>query len=47
VLKSEIVTPALLVEMAAMEFNLKKMAAFFEEGSARLRPHDRNGVLWI
>jgi D-serine deaminase-like pyridoxal phosphate-dependent protein len=41
-LKSEIPTPALLVDMDAMEANLKRMAAFFAEGPTRLRPHYKN-----
>jgi D-serine deaminase-like pyridoxal phosphate-dependent protein len=41
-LRSEITTPALLVDMRAMESNLKKMAAFFQDGPTRLRPHYKN-----
>jgi D-serine deaminase-like pyridoxal phosphate-dependent protein len=41
-LKSQIRTPALLIDMAAMESNLKKMAAFFADGPTRLRPHYKN-----
>jgi D-serine deaminase-like pyridoxal phosphate-dependent protein len=41
-LKSQIPTPALVVDMDAMEANLNKMAAFFAEGPARLRPHYKN-----
>ena len=41
-LKSEIPTPALLLDLRAMESNLKKMAAFFGEGPTRLRPHYKN-----
>ena len=41
-LKSEIITPALLLDLCAMESNLKKMAAFFQEGPTRLRPHYKN-----
>lgn len=41
-LLSEIKTPALLLDMDAMESNLKKMAAFFSEGPTRLRPHYKN-----
>ncbi|MGC2399320.1 MAG: alanine racemase [Acidobacteriaceae bacterium] len=40
--KSEIPTPALLVDMDAMEANLKRMADFFAEGPCRLRPHYKN-----
>jgi D-serine deaminase-like pyridoxal phosphate-dependent protein len=39
-LRSEIRTPALLLDMRAMESNLKKMAAFLWGG--RLRPHYKN-----
>ena len=35
-------TPALLIDMDAMEANLKKMAAFFANGPTRLRPHYKN-----
>ncbi len=41
-LKSQLKTPALLVDMDAMEANLKTMAAFFAEGPTRLRPHYKN-----
>jgi D-serine deaminase-like pyridoxal phosphate-dependent protein len=41
-LRSQIRTPALLIDMAAMESNLKKMAAFFAGGPTRLRPHYKN-----
>src|ERR1700691_2924739 len=41
-LKAQIKTPALVVDMDAMEANIKKMAAFFAEGPARLRPHYKN-----
>jgi D-serine deaminase-like pyridoxal phosphate-dependent protein len=40
--KSEIPTPALLVDMDAMEANLKYLADFFAEGPCRLRPHYKN-----
>ncbi|HTZ60724.1 MAG TPA: alanine racemase [Acidobacteriaceae bacterium] len=40
--KSEIPTPALLVDMDAMEANIKHMADFFAEGPCRLRPHYKN-----
>jgi D-serine deaminase-like pyridoxal phosphate-dependent protein len=39
---SQIRTPALLIDMDAMEANLKKMAAFFADGPTRLRPHYKN-----
>ncbi len=41
-LKAQIRTPALVVDLDAMEANLKKMAAFFAEGRTRLRPHYKN-----
>jgi D-serine deaminase-like pyridoxal phosphate-dependent protein len=41
-LKSQLKTPALVVDMDAMEANLKRMGAFFAEGPARLRPHYKN-----
>jgi D-serine deaminase-like pyridoxal phosphate-dependent protein len=41
-LKSEIPTPALLLDMNAMESNLSKMAAFFAKGPTALRPHYKN-----
>src|ERR1700690_1361872 len=41
-LKSQIKTPALVVDLDAMEANLKKMAAFFAQGTSRLRPHYKN-----
>jgi len=37
--KGQIDTPALLIDLDAMEFNLRAMAEFFEESTARLRPH--------
>ena len=36
---ADIPTPALLVDVAAMERNIATMARFFSEGSCRLRPH--------
>ncbi len=36
---ADIPTPALIVEVAAMERNIARMAAFFAEGPCRLRPH--------
>ena len=36
---SEIPTPALVVDVAAMERNIRRMAEFFAEGPCRLRPH--------
>ena len=38
----EIETPALLLDMDAMESNLGKMAAFFAQSGAKLRPHFKN-----
>jgi len=35
----EIPTPALIVDVAALERNIARMAAFFAAGSCRLRPH--------
>ena len=39
---SEIDTPALLLDLDAMERNLAKMARFFSAGKTRLRPHYKN-----
>ena len=36
---ADIPTPALLVDVAALERNIATMARFFSEGSCRLRPH--------
>ena len=36
---SEIPTPALIVDVAALERNIARMAAFFADGPCRLRPH--------
>jgi D-serine deaminase-like pyridoxal phosphate-dependent protein len=41
-LKADLETPALLLDMNAMEQNLARMAAFFRDGQARLRPHFKN-----
>ncbi len=41
-LRSEIPTPALLVDLDAMEANVSKMAAFLATTSAKLRPHYKN-----
>jgi len=38
----EIETPALLLDMDAMESNLRKMASFIADSSAKLRPHFKN-----
>jgi D-serine deaminase-like pyridoxal phosphate-dependent protein len=38
----EINTPALLVDLDAMEFNLHRMAGIFAETPAKLRPHFKN-----
>lgn len=37
--KEEIDTPALLVDLPAMEANLRRMANFFQDKKAKLRPH--------
>src|SRR5438132_1510922 len=39
---NEIDTPALLLDLDAMERNLAKMAGFFSAGSTKLRPHYKN-----
>ncbi len=36
---AEIPTPALIVDIAALDRNIRKMAAFFASGPCRLRPH--------
>ncbi len=41
-LNPQIKTPALLLDLHAMESNLKTMAAFFKNGPTRLRPHYKN-----
>jgi D-serine deaminase-like pyridoxal phosphate-dependent protein len=41
-LRSQIPTPALLVDMDAMEANLNRMSAFFADGPTHLRPHYKN-----
>jgi D-serine deaminase-like pyridoxal phosphate-dependent protein len=38
----EIATPALLVDLDAMESNLNRMATFFRDKPAKLRPHFKN-----
>jgi D-serine deaminase-like pyridoxal phosphate-dependent protein len=38
----QIITPALLVDLDAMEFNLQKMASFFADKPCKLRPHFKN-----
>lgn len=38
----DIHTPALLVDLNAMESNLNRMASFFHDKSAKLRPHFKN-----
>jgi D-serine deaminase-like pyridoxal phosphate-dependent protein len=35
----EIPTPALIIELAAMDRNIRRMAEFFASGPCRLRPH--------
>ncbi len=39
---SQIATPALVVDLDAMEFNLQRMAEFFAGKPAKLRPHFKN-----
>ena len=41
-IKQEIETPALLVDLDRMEANLERMAAFFRTVPAKLRPHFKN-----
>lgn len=36
---AEIPTPALVVDVPAMERNIRRMTAFFAQGPCRLRPH--------
>ena len=36
---SEIPTPALIVDVATLDRNIARMAAFFASGPCRLRPH--------
>lgn len=38
----QIPTPALIADLDAMEFNLRKMAGFFVDKNCRLRPHFKN-----
>ena len=38
---SEIPTPALLIDVAAMQRNIERMAEFFAEGQCKLRPHSK------
>ena len=40
--KEEIPTPALVVDLDAMESNLQSMAAFFRDKPCKLRPHFKN-----
>ena len=40
--KEELETPALLVDLSAMEGNLRRMAAFCRHAPAKLRPHFKN-----
>jgi D-serine deaminase-like pyridoxal phosphate-dependent protein len=40
--KSEIETPALLVDLDAMEHNLRRMSQFFASRKSKLRPHFKN-----
>ncbi len=41
-IKQEIATPALLVDLDRMEANLERMAAFFRTAPSKLRPHFKN-----
>lgn len=41
-MKLPIETPALLIDLRAMESNVARMAAFFSQGPTRLRPHYKN-----
>src|ERR1700687_1137660 len=41
-MRRPIETPALLVDLPAMERNLARMAGYFEKGPTRLRPHYKN-----
>jgi len=36
---SEIPTPALIVDVTALERNLRRMADFFQSRACKLRPH--------
>ncbi len=36
---TDIVTPALVVDVRALDRNIARMAAFFADGPCRLRPH--------
>ena len=40
--KNELETPALLIDLPAMEGNLRRMAEFCRHGTAKLRPHFKN-----
>jgi D-serine deaminase-like pyridoxal phosphate-dependent protein len=40
--KSELETPALLVDLEAMEHNLRLMSQFFQNRKSKLRPHFKN-----
>ena len=39
---TELDTPTLLLDLAASNHNLDKMAAFFQDRPAKLRPHFKN-----
>ena len=46
--KSELPTPALLLDLDAAEHNIEKMAAFFADKACKLRPHAKTHKLpWI
>src|SRR6266545_3965462 len=36
---TDIATPALIIDVPAMERNIRRMAEFFAEGQCKLRPH--------
>ena len=36
---ADLITPALVVDIAAMDRNIRRMAAFFAGRACRLRPH--------
>src|SRR5438309_1089420 len=41
-IRDDLTTPVLIVDLDVMEGNLERMAAFFRSGSTRLRPHFKN-----
>ena len=40
--RDDLETPALIVDLDVMETNLERMAAFFRDVPAKLRPHFKN-----